>query len=107
MQLTTIHDAEGTGPQSVSAKLLLDGHASSVRVIRLAPGRALPPHRHGIADLMLFAVAGAGELDTPSGTQPFAAGALAFYAGDEELRVRNVGADELTLLAFLAPTPSA
>jgi len=34
---------------------------------------------------------------------PFSAGSLAFFRGDEELRVRNPGVSELALLAFLAP----
>ena len=46
---------------------------------------------------------GVGELDTSTGAVPFERGALAFYRGDEELRVRNSGNAELTLLAFLAP----
>ena len=28
---------------------------------------------------------------------------LAWYSGDEDLRVRNTGSGEMTLLAFLAP----
>jgi hypothetical protein len=43
------------------------------------------------------------ELDEPAGATPFTAGGLAFYRGDEELRVRNSGLAELTLLAFIAP----
>jgi hypothetical protein len=52
---------------------------------------------------MLFSAAGEGELDVPEGAVPFGAGSLAFYRGDEELQVRNIGSAELTLLAFLAP----
>jgi mannose-6-phosphate isomerase-like protein (cupin superfamily) len=74
-----------------------------VRIIRLAPGQSLPPHRHGASDLMLFAASGDGLLDTDGSMVPFRAGSLAFYSGAEELRVRNVGDGQLTLLAFLAP----
>jgi quercetin dioxygenase-like cupin family protein len=103
MQLSSIHDLQRPATQGVFATLLLDGQQSNVRLIRLAPGQALPPHRHGASDLMLYATSGTGELETPEGGRPFAAGALAFYRGDEELRVRNTGPDELVLLAFLAP----
>jgi hypothetical protein len=34
---------------------------------------------------------------------PLAAGDLAQYRGDEELRVANTASEGLTLLAFLAP----
>ena len=52
---------------------------------------------------MLFVVAGAGELDADTGAVTFASGDLAWYSGAEELRVRNTGDSEMTLLAFLAP----
>ncbi len=52
---------------------------------------------------MLFVVEGEGALDTDEGTVRFAAGSLASYRGDEELRVANRGQTGLTLLAFLAP----
>ncbi len=82
---------------------MLGGSQSNVRVIRLSPGQVLPPHTHGVSDLMLFAVEGVATLDTPGGLVRFAACSLASYRGDEELRVSNEGSDGLTLLAFLAP----
>jgi quercetin dioxygenase-like cupin family protein len=103
MKLAHIHDAERHDSQGIFARPLLDGDQSNVRIIRLEPGQTLPPHRHGASDLMLYAVAGDGALDLPEGSQAFGAGALAFYRGDEELRLRNTGTTELTLLAFLAP----
>jgi|SRR5579884_4360962 len=103
MQLTHLQNSPRPEQQGVFASLLLDGRQSNVRLIRLAPGHALPPHRHGASDLMLYAASGQGELEAAEGARPFGAGALAFYTGDEELRVRNVGSDELVLLAFLAP----
>ena len=66
-------------------------------------GQALPPHRHGTSDLMLFVVEGRGELQTDADVQRFEAGSIAFYRGDEELRVRNTGDAGMTLLAFLSP----
>lgn len=74
-----------------------------MRVIRLSPGQALPPHTHGESDLMLFVAEGVAVLDTDQRSVPFPQGALAYYHGDEELRVRNDGSEGLTLLAFLAP----
>jgi hypothetical protein len=56
---------------------------------------------------MLYAVSGDGALDLADGAVLFGAGALACFRGDEELRVRNTGPGDLTLLAFLAPKPGA
>ena len=75
----------------VVAEPFLEGSQSNVRLIRLSPGQALPPHTHGSSDLMLFAVEGEGVLDTDAGRVGFGAGSLAFYRGDEELRVSNEG----------------
>jgi len=52
---------------------------------------------------MLYAAVGQGQLDLPEGPVAFSAGSLASFRGDEELRVRNSGVSELTLLAFLVP----
>lgn len=82
---------------------VLSGTHSNVRMIRLGPGQALPPHTHGSSDLFLYVAEGAGELDTSEGHVPFSAGDLAQYRGDEELRVANTGEVGMTLLAFLAP----
>ena len=103
MKLVRIDDVDHAVAGKFLARPLLEGAQSNVRIIRLAGGQALPPHRHGESDLMLYAVEGAGVLDTDTGVIPFGAGDLASYSGDEELRVRNTGTIEMTLLAFLAP----
>jgi quercetin dioxygenase-like cupin family protein len=103
MKLAQVHEAVRPETQAIFAKPFLEGEQSNVRIIRLAPGQALPPHRHGASDLMLYAVAGEGQLDLPEGVVAFNEGSLAFFRGDEELRVRSSGASELLLLAFLAP----
>ena len=96
-------EAAAYDPDRVVAVGVLTGTHSNVRLIRLSPGQALPPHTHDTSDLFLYAVEGAGELETSDGPVPFAAGDLAQYRGDEELRVTNTSTTGLTLLAFLAP----
>ena len=103
MKVVRTQDFGRPQAQRVFATPVLDGDQSNVRIIRLAPGQALPPHRHGASDLMLYSATGEGELDAPEGSVTFNSGSLAFYRGDEELRVRNTGSTDLTLLAFLAP----
>ena len=85
------------------AVAVLAGTHSNVRMIRLGPGQALPPHTHASSDLFLYVIEGAGELDTTDGLVAIATGDLAQYRGDEELRVANTAEGGLTLLAFLAP----
>ena len=103
MDIITLSEASAYNNDRVVAEPFLEGSQSNVRLIRLSPGQALPPHTHGSSDLMLFAVEGEGVLDTEAGRLGFGAGSLAFYRGDEELRVSNEGLSGLTLLAFLAP----
>ena len=103
MDIVSLSDAPGYDSDRWVGQPFLEGSQSNVRLIRLSPGQALPPHTHGSSDLMLFAVEGEGVLDTGAGKVGFGAGSLAFYRGDEELRVSNEGLTGLTLLAFLAP----
>lgn len=103
MKLAPLAAAPDFDPDRVVAQPFLEGSQCHARIIRLSPGQALPPHTHGVADLMLFAVEGEGTLETGDGPAPFPAGSLAFYRGDEELRVKNSGHSGLTLLAFLSP----
>lgn len=103
MNIVSLNVASAYDSSHVVAEPFLEGLQCNVRVIRLSPGQALPPHKHGSSDLMLFAVEGEGMLDTDDGTVPFGSGSLAFYSGDEELRVSNTGVTGLTLLAFLTP----
>jgi quercetin dioxygenase-like cupin family protein len=102
MQLTRLPDAPDDDAHVV-ARPLLDATHCNVRVIRLAPGQALPPHTHGASDLMLYVVEGTGRLEAPEGAIAFTAGSLAHLRGDEELRVSNPGPVGMTLLAFFAP----
>ena len=103
VEIIRLSDAPGYDANRLIAEPLIEGSQSNVRIIRLSPGQALPPHRHGASDLMLFVVEGEAKLDTEVGTVDFGAGSLAFYRGDEELRVSTEGLTGLTLLAFLAP----
>ena len=99
----TLASAPPYDTERLVAAPFLDGTRSNVRLIRLSPGHSLPPHTHGASDLMLFVFEGSGVLGTADGTEAIAAGTLAYYRGDEELRVTNDGGAGLTLLAFLAP----
>jgi len=103
MEIVTLSDVSGYDRDRVVAEPFLEGSQCNARVIRLSPGQVLPPHTHGSSDLMLFAVEGEGTLTTGDGEVRFGAGSLAFYGGDEELRVANTGQTGLTLLAFLSP----
>jgi hypothetical protein len=48
-----IESVAALGDRGFVAAPPLEGEQSNVRVIRIARGQALPPHRHGQSDLML------------------------------------------------------
>ncbi len=103
MKMTTLADAPAYDGERFVAAPLLDGSQSNVRVIRLSPGQTLPPHTHSTSDLMIYIVEGTGTLTMDGNTVNFDAGSLAYFRGDEELRLSSTGTSGLTALAFLAP----
>jgi quercetin dioxygenase-like cupin family protein len=74
VEIARLQDVQHAGPEGFVARPFLEGNQSNVRVIRLASGQALPPHRHGESDLMLYVSDGQGELETTTGKVPFTAG---------------------------------
>src|SRR6185312_15343851 len=54
MKSVRIETIQRPDDQGVFARVLLEGDKTNVRIIRLAAGEALPPHRHGASDLMLY-----------------------------------------------------
>jgi quercetin dioxygenase-like cupin family protein len=103
MRMTTLAEAAGYDSEQFVAEPLLDGTQSNVRLIRLSPGQRLPAHTHASSDLMLYAAEGTGTLDIDGAPVVFDAGSLAFFQGDEELRLSNTSTAGFTALAFLAP----
>lgn len=103
MEIRRLSDAPDYDPARFVAVPFAEGLQSNARLIRLAPGQALPPHTHGDSDLLLYCVEGTATLDTTDGDVALESAALAVLHGSEELRARNDGADGVTLLAFLAP----
>lgn len=85
------------------------GHAEGLRQLSvwrqsMAPGAATPPHSHD-CDEVVMCVAGAGELVTPSGRTPFAAGATLVLPADEVHQIVNTGTGALETLAVFGSTP--
>lgn len=103
MQILSLADAPGYDDARFVAVPFAEGIRSNARVIRLAPGQALPPHTHGDSDLLLYAVEGQATLDSDAGPIGLPAGSMAVLRGQEELRAANQGPVGVTLLAFLAP----
>lgn len=103
MKLITLDNAPDYDPEHLVAQPFLDGKQLNARVIRLSPGQVLPPHTHGVSELMLYAAEGEGLLESDHGPVRFRTGCLVLLSGDEELRISNPGDIGLTLLAFLAP----
>lgn len=103
MKMTRLADAPDYDSDRFVAAPFLDGSQSNVRIIRLSPGQALPPHTHSTSDLMIYIVEGSGTLAVDGDAVAFVAGSLAYFHGDEELRLSNTGSSGLTAPAFLAP----
>ncbi len=76
MDIISLSNAPGYHDNRLIAEPLLEGSQSNVRIIRLSAGQAVPPHRHGSSDLMLFAVEGEAVLETETGPVSFSAGSL-------------------------------
>ncbi|EYR63132.1 cupin [Actinotalea ferrariae CF5-4] len=103
MRLVHLSDVPAVTAERFVAQSLVETPTSSLRVIRLAPGQDLPPHRHGSSDLDLLVVEGVVTLDGEDGPVEVGAGGVAVLTGDEELRASNHGDDDVTLVAFLSP----
>ena len=104
MKMTRIPEAEGANPDGILAMTVARGHPIERADYPSRTWSGAPAYRHGVSDLMLFVVAGAmassSNLKVAYHSRP---GHLRCYIGDEELRVRNIGTVDLTMLAFLAP----
>lgn len=103
MDIKNISSASPFDSSKYVAEEFLEGNQSNVRIIRLAQGTVLPPHRHGDSDLMLFVQSGAPTLEIESGPKVLQTGDLVFIASHEELRISNDNVEGVTLLAFLTP----
>ena len=103
MKLITLDNAPDYDPEHLVAQPFLDGKQLNARVIRLSPGQVLPPHTHGVSELMRYAAEAEGLVESDHGPVRFRTGCLVLLSGDEELRIANPGDTGLTLLAFLAP----
>jgi len=103
MKILALSDAPAYDAARFVAVPYAEGVHSNARLIRLAPGQALPTHTHGDSDLMLYAVEGETTLDTDDGQLTLATGDLAVLRGTEELRAVNNGSTGVTLMAFLSP----
>src|ERR1039458_2586454 len=91
VDIVRLSDIPAYDKEKLIAQPLIDGSQSNVRVIKLSPGQALPPHRHGSSDLMLFVVEGEGVLQSENGTVAFAAGSSPFLEGGGEPGRPNQG----------------
>jgi quercetin dioxygenase-like cupin family protein len=103
MRIVSQSEVPPATAERFAAASLVETTSSSLRVIRLAPGQELPPHRHGVSDLLLLAFDGTTTLDTDDGARVLERGDVAVLTGDEELRAANRGDTDVTLLAFLSP----
>jgi quercetin dioxygenase-like cupin family protein len=74
-------------------------------VLNLMPGQELPPHKHEESDLILYVVAGGGELTVDGKVQNITTGDVIHTAGQEEFSLKNNTKDNLSCFVVLAPRP--
>lgn len=103
MKTVTMADGPRFDPDKAVAAELVRGDRASVRMIRIGAGQALPAHRHGESDLMLYVAEGTAILGAEDSEVLVPTGTIAHLRGEEVLRVRCESAGGVTLLAFLAP----
>lgn len=70
----------------------------------IAPGNAIPPHRHLMADEIIFVHAGSGVAELGDRVEPFGSGATIFIPRDVRIAVRNTGSVPLSI-AFVFSRP--
>jgi mannose-6-phosphate isomerase-like protein (cupin superfamily) len=64
----------------------------------IPPGGAIPPHRHLIADEIIFVHRGSGVVEVGDRKEPFATGATIYIPKDARIAVRNTGSQPLSIV---------
>lgn len=70
----------------------------------LPPGGVIPPHRHLMADEIIFVYKGAGVVELGERRTAFGAGATIYIPKDVRVTIRNTGAEPLSI-AFIFSKP--
>lgn len=68
----------------------------------LAPGAVIPPHRHLVADEIIFVHRGSGVVEVGDRTEPFEAGATIYIPKDVRVTLRNTGTEPLSIAFFFS-----
>jgi oxalate decarboxylase/phosphoglucose isomerase-like protein (cupin superfamily) len=63
----------------------------------IAPGQAIPPHRHLVADEIIFVHRGSGVVELGTRTEAFGTGATIYIPKATRVTVRNTGAEPLSI----------
>jgi len=70
----------------------------------IAPGQAIPPHRHLVADEIIVVHRGSGVVELGARTEAFGAGATIYIPKTTRITVRNTGTEPLSI-AFVFSKP--
>ena len=68
----------------------------------IAPGQAIPPHRHPDADEILFIHAGAGVASVAGQDATVSAGTVIYLPRNTSVRLRNTGSGSLRIVAIFS-----
>lgn len=70
----------------------------------IAPGQAIPPHRHLVADEIIFVHRGSGVVELGARTEAVGTGATIYIPKTTRITVRNTGTEPLSI-AFVFSKP--
>lgn len=68
----------------------------------LAPGAAIPPHQHLLADEIIFVHRGSGVVEVGDRTEPFSTGATIYIPKTTRVTLRNTGTEPLSIAFFFS-----
>lgn len=106
MRRITAQDYIATSTMGFTKRILDNKPEGTLFALNFAPGQALPPHTHEESHLMVHVHSGMGEATV--GDQKYEVGprTILLCEGHELFSIKNTGADVMTLICMLYPTPA-
>ncbi|MFU0824203.1 cupin domain-containing protein [Clostridium sp.] len=106
MKLDNVKDKMVYLPNSITKRLIFSGEKVLNFILNLMPGQEIPPHQHESSDLILYVIAGGGELTIDDKKQDIAEGDVVYCTGEEMFSLINNTDKNLSCFVVIAPRPS-
>ncbi len=105
MKLQNIKDKIVYSEKSVTKRLLFSEDKVLNFVLNLVPGQEVPPHTHENSDLVVYVIAGAGEVTSDGNAQEVAVGDVVYFTGEELFSMKNNKDENLSCFVVITPRP--